>query len=816
MKNYTKSIIAIAALLLSTSALAGGVVRVNNIVVGTDATNIDNNGNKAAASITGETCTLTITPASSYYITVDNLSAIKTIDGSNAQTRDPGFNSPVTISATDPTADPSKETTYTFAVTDDNYDYEITAEFQTRTSIETADAEVTVAAGPFTYSGEAIKPEVTVTLGDKKLISETDYKAFYADSINAGTGKITIVGIRTYTGSKTNIEYTIDKANISPVVSITGWTYGSYSAETNQPSVTDGNPGKGEVTYKYKEATAETYSDGVPVNVGSYTVQATVAATANFNEGIGTANFSITPKSIADATISFDSENFVFNGQDQKPKVTVKDGETPLTLNTDYTITNEESINVGKYTVTITGKGNYDATTTTNKNFNITALEVTPAVVLTNPVESIVYDGTEKSPAVTVSVIITTGADATELTSDDYDVAYSNNVNAGENTAKATVTLKGNYTGTNTANFTIVPKSIAEVSVVDILDQTYTGDDITPTVTVKDGDKTLTLNTDYTVSYGNNKNASTSGSETAPTVTITGKGNYDPQTSVVKKFTIIQAAGSISYKETSVEKDYGAENFIHPLTKTGDGAVTYESSTPSVATIDATTGEVTVISSGQTTITATVTDGTNYTYATKTATYTITVGNRTATVDELGFKEGKTTATYFNTSESLFLPEGVIAYIITGTSDTSVLTKRISYIPQNEAVLIEKGTSTETAIDEIGDNINLLYGTTEATPVNSLTADGGTVFVLYDNEFIKTTSGTIPANKAYLLISEIPAGTRSLSIGHDDGTTGIKATPNEGSVEDGDAWYDLLGHKIEKPTKPGLYIKGGKKVVINK
>ena len=62
------------------------------------------------------------------------------------------------------------------------------------------------------------------------------------------------------------------------------------------------------------------------------------------------------------------------------------------------------------------------------------------------------------------------------------------------------------------------------------------------------------------------------------------------------------------------------------LTNTGDGKVTYASGDESVATVDPTTGEVTPLSAGTTTITATVADSEGYTYATKTAQYELTVG----------------------------------------------------------------------------------------------------------------------------------------------------------------------------------------------
>lgn len=86
-----------------------------------------------------------------------------------------------------------------------------------------------------------------------------------------------------------------------------------------------------------------------------------------------------------------------------------------------------------------------------------------------------------------------------------------------------------------------------------------------------------------------------------------------------------KSAGSISYATTSVEKKTADEAFTNPLTKTGDGTVTYASSKTDVATVNASTGEVTIVGAGTTTITATVADSDTYTYDTKTASYTLTV-----------------------------------------------------------------------------------------------------------------------------------------------------------------------------------------------
>lgn len=152
----------------------------------------------------------------------------------------------------------------------------------------------------------------------------------------------------------------------------------------------------------------------------------------------------------------------------------------------------------------------------------------------------------------------------------------------------------------------------------------YTGEVIEPTVTVKLSDADLTLDTDYTVSYKNNVSIKESTAEVdAPTVILTGKGKYTG--TATKTFTIGKGAGTISYETATVNKYPSDVAFTNELTNSGDGTVTYGSSAEDVATVEKTTGEVTIVGPGEATITATVVDGTNYAYETKTASYTLTV-----------------------------------------------------------------------------------------------------------------------------------------------------------------------------------------------
>ena len=71
---------------------------------------------------------------------------------------------------------------------------------------------------------------------------------------------------------------------------------------------------------------------------------------------------------------------------------------------------------------------------------------------------------------------------------------------------------------------------------------------------------------------------------------------------------IHKAKGTIDFAEKNIDRFGDDEPFTNPLTFTGDGTVTYSSHNPDAATIDPTTGEVTIHGVGWTEITATVTD----------------------------------------------------------------------------------------------------------------------------------------------------------------------------------------------------------------
>ena len=132
-----------------------------------------------------------------------------------------------------------------------------------------------------------------------------------------------------------------------------------------------------------------------------------------------------------------------------------------------------------------------------------------------------------------------------------------------------------------------------------------------------------------------------------------------------------QTAGSISYVTTTVSKTTDDAAFTNELTKTGDGTVSYSSSDANVATVNATTGEVTIVGAGTATITATVTDSASYTYATKTASYTVKVLSETllTTITATGQEQASYSTENVATVSFSYTANGSSSYYNKGTTN---------------------------------------------------------------------------------------------------------------------------------------------------
>ncbi len=160
---------------------------------------------------------------------------------------------------------------------------------------------------------------------------------------------------------------------------------------------------------------------------------------------------------------------------------------------------------------------------------------IADAVITLDPAGDLDYTGSAIEPSVKVVL------DNVELTEgSDYEVNFLDNVGPGE--AKIRVDGIGSYCGSAMSSFKIV-KDIASATIDSVADQIYTGNAITPAVTLKDGDKTLVLGTDYTVQYSDN----TAVGEAK--ITVTGTGFYKGTAEV--KFKIYEQTYAITVSETT-------------------------------------------------------------------------------------------------------------------------------------------------------------------------------------------------------------------------------------------------------------------------
>ncbi len=174
----------------------------------------------------------------------------------------------------------------------------------------------------------------------------------------------------------------------------------------------------------------------------------------------------------------------------------------------------------------------------------------------------------------------------------------------------------------------------------------------------------------------------------------------------------------------------------------------------------------------------------------------------------------------FASKEALFVPSLLLAYTVTAIDGSNVKISEITdgIIPAGVPVLLmSKDTKDDVfmtaASDKEGDTKeSLLKAAGEGGQKVAL----GEVYLLYNDVFYLSQQGIIPEGGIYLPIPEQtdPAvKTRpALTIGGGD-ATGIDDPRSDEAVAP--FWYSLDGRRINGvPSRKGIYIVGGKKVII--
>ena len=556
---------------------------------------------------------------------------------------------------------------------------------------------------------------------------------------------------------------------INPVVTITGWTYG---ATPNAPSVT-GNTGNGTVTYTYAVKGTTAFSATVPVNAGQYTVKASIAAAGHYMAGEATADFTI-----SNATMNVTATGYsgVYDGQAHGISVTAPEGAVVKYGTAEGSCMLDASptyINTGTYTVFYeVTQANYN-TVTGNAVVSISKAAGTISYSTTSITKTFGDEPFTNELTITGDGMVSYASSDATVATVDAATGLVTIVGNGTTTITATVDDGTNYTyATKTASYTLGVGTATMAVTALGYEGVYDGEAHGISVTAPEG---------ATVMFGTTEGSCTL--DASPT--YTDAGSYTVYYEVTKtNFTTVtgsaivsisKAAGTISYSTTSITKTFGYEPFTNELTITGDGTVSYASSDATVATVDAATGLVTIVGNGTTTITATVDDGTNYTYATKTASYTLGVGTATMAVTALGYE-----GVYDGEAHgiSVTAPEG--ATVMFGTTEGSctldaspTYTDAGSYTVYYEVTKTNFTTVTGSAIVSISKAAGTIsYSTT------SITKTFG--YEPFTNELTITGDGTVSYASSDATVATVDAETGLVTI-VGAGTTTITATVADGT-----------------------------------
>ena len=315
-----------------------------------------------------------------------------------------------------------------------------------------SDTMIAAIAESLTYNGTAQEPELTVTDGSPSIIYASDYTISYGDNTSVGTATATITATEegNYSGSA-SVTFTIGKKPLSDSMIAAITESLTYNGEGQEPELTvaDGNPS----ILAEKDYTVS-YTD----NVDAGTATATITARSEGNySGSASVTYTIGKKPLSDGMTAAITEILTYNGTFQEPELTVADGSPSILQSGDYAISYQDNFNAGTGTaiITATEDGNYMGQASVT--FTIGKKALSNAMI--RPILAIyTYDATAKEPLLDVR-----DGNPSIIRVADYTVRYLDNVQEGTAYAVISARADGNYVGSASAAFTILPAPPAPV-----------------------------------------------------------------------------------------------------------------------------------------------------------------------------------------------------------------------------------------------------------------------------------------------------------------------------------------------------------------
>ncbi len=210
------------------------------------------------------------------------------------------------------------------------------------------------------YTGQAIEPQVTVTLGDKTLVAGTDYTISYSGNVNAGTATVTVTGKGGYRGTaSTTFEITsvpVEGAQVT--LEKDEFTFTGRAIEPTATVALGGRtlvPGT-DYTLAYANNTDATCLSNQPALVF-------VIAHGNYTGDLE-ASFTILPASMEEVTVQRIDTQLYNGGAEVTPTPAVFMGHHNLEQGVDFYPVYENNVEPGIATLTLVGQNNFTGSTT--------------------------------------------------------------------------------------------------------------------------------------------------------------------------------------------------------------------------------------------------------------------------------------------------------------------------------------------------------------------------------------------------------------------------------------------------------------------
>ena len=420
-----------------------------------------------------------------------------------------------------PTGTNAKQYTVYFKVVgDDNHESMEAQSMIVTISPKSIDAPVIeLSETIYTYDGTAKEPDVTVKDGER-VIDPSEYGKTYSDNTNVGTAKVTITdkegGNYVVNGTQT-FNIVAAGTGVIPPTARTGLVYNGRV----QNLIVGGSAEGGTMKYSLDK---NVFTTDIPTGIDAkqYTVYYRVDGDENHSDSdSGSVDVTISPKTVNEPSIILEPANFIYDGAEKTPTVTINDGETVIPAS-EYTVTysNNTEAGVGIVTITDNNGGNYSV----NGTANFSIISAVAGVTLPEAISGLVYNGAKQELVKAGSSVGGTMEYSTDGKS--FSTKIPTGIDAKQYTVYFRILGDDNHASVDPVSMIArisaktVSNPVVELSPSVVV---YNGKEQEPTVTLKDEDiGTEIPASEYIVSYSNNINIGTANI----TITDNPGGNY--------------------------------------------------------------------------------------------------------------------------------------------------------------------------------------------------------------------------------------------------------------------------------------------------